>query len=340
MIPSPIFVVGPSRSGTTLTTDILGRHSQISTRGTIGLLRRIDAVRTKIGGATTGAAAAREAVLSQVRAYYTEFQDASAQAAMESLICNTGIASEVLAAPSHTEMSRIFLDGEAMYAGKSRWARHSTGGVYYLTGLFSGFPDAKVILCAREPLDCLVSYRDSFKRAARRNRTHEVERLRRLYHPVVTSLLWVASMRAAKRALERYPDRVLLSRYEDLVADPEASVRRICAFIGSDFEPGMLAIERNNSSDTVCARGIFATSVGRWRQSLAAADAFIAQKICAREMRRLGYSPVAIRPNMWEVARQVLSAPLFAFRALSANRRRRKSKLPDITRRIAAFVRG
>jgi hypothetical protein len=52
-----------------------------------------------------------------------------------------------------------------------------------------------------------------------------VERLQKLYHPVVTSLLWLASMRVVNRALERYASRVLLSRYEDLVADPIRGAR-------------------------------------------------------------------------------------------------------------------
>jgi len=336
---SPIFVVGTSRSGTTLTTEILGRHSQVSTRGSIGLLRRIDAVRRSAGGRLEEAAA-REAVLEQMRAFYAEYPDPPVQADLERLIGSANLSVKLLSAPGSAEMSRIFLDAEVAQARKLRWARHSTGSLFDLPGIFAEFPDARVILCVRQPLDYLVSYRDSFKRAARRHRVHEVERLRRLYHPVVTSLLWVASMRAARAAIDRYPDRVLLSRYEDLVADAKGSVRRICAFVGCEFEGGMLEIDRNNSSENVGDRGIFSSSVGRWQKSLSATDAYIAQKICAGEMRRLGYQCTPLRPRPADVVWRVMTTPLFAWRALRADRRRRTFRFPAIARRVAALVRG
>lgn len=339
MSSSPIFVVGASRSGTTLTTEILSRHSQISTRGAIALLKTLDNARRKTG-APVGEDAARDAVLHRVRAFYAEYKDPKAQADVEGLIRDTDVAGRLLAAGSYGEMSRIFLDAEIAYAGKRRWARHSTGSLFDLAGTFSGFPDAKVILCTRHPLDYLVSYRDSFKRAQRRDRGHEVERLRRLYHPLITSLLWVAGMRAARKALERHPGSVLLSRYEDLVTDPEGSIRRICAFVECEFERGMLEIDRNNSSENVSVPGIFPTSIGRWQKSLSPADAYIGQKICAGEMSRLGYPQTAISPNMQDVVWQILTTPVFAWRAARADQSWRRSRLPHITKRISALVRG
>jgi hypothetical protein len=42
-------------------------------------------------------------------------------------------------------------------------------------------------------------------------------------------------------ALQAQPDRYLLLRYEDLVAQPEAGIQRACALLGVDFDPAMLA---------------------------------------------------------------------------------------------------
>ncbi|NBC97307.1 MAG: hypothetical protein GVY27_13255 [Deinococcus-Thermus bacterium] len=55
----------------------------------------------------------------------------------------------------------------------------------------------------------------------------------------------VHELRRHERLLRRYRrDRVLTVRYETLVADPETELRRICAFAGLDFEPGMLEFHR------------------------------------------------------------------------------------------------
>jgi hypothetical protein len=338
MSNSPIFVAGTSRSGTTLTSEILGRHSRIFAPRSIDFLRSVDALRTQIGGHAT-TATARKAVLDRVGAFYSRSNDAPEQASVEQLIRTTDVARSMLSAHSLIEMCAIFLNAQATQVEKSRWVRHAPGTLYDLPRLFSLFPDAKVILCARNPLDYLVSYRDSFKRAERRNRIHEVRRLQKLYHPVITSLLWLASMRAARRALERYPDRVLLSRYEDLVADPEVQVRRICTFIGIEFEASMLAIAGNNSSEIVSRRGIFAISVGRWRDKLSEADAYIGQMICGREMRRLGYAPVSLRFDIAQVSWRILTTPFFACSALFANSNKRTSALSYLIKRLSPLVR-
>jgi hypothetical protein len=334
---SPIFVSGTSRSGTTLTSEILGRHAQIFAPGSIDFLRAIDALRKQIGGHVTKAAA-RDVMLDQVKAVCSRSHNA-AQARVEKLIRTTDVAKKMLSARSLIEMSTIFLNAQTAQAGKSRWVRHIPGSLYDLPGLFSLFPGAKIILCTRNPLDYLVSYRDSFRRAERRNRVHEMERLQKLYHPVITSLLWLASMRVASRALERYADRVLLSRYEDLVADPEAHVRRLCTFVGVEFDSTMLAIAGNNSSESISQSGIFATSVGRWRDSLSEADAYIGQMICGREMRRLGYATVALRLDIAQVSWRILTTPFFACSALLANSDKRTSTIAYLIKRLSPLVR-
>jgi hypothetical protein len=333
----PIFVAGTSRSGTTLTSKILSLHSQILAPGSMEFLKDIYAVREQMRGGIPEAAA-RETILAQVRAFYSRRNDLAEQARVEDIFLNMDIATRILSARSTLEMSKLLLDSQTTRAGKTCWVRHAPGGIIYdLPNLFSLFPDAKVILCVRNPLDYLVSYRDSFKRAERRNRVHEVDRLQKLYHPIVTSLLWVASVRVVSRALEHYASRVFLSRYEDLVADPEIQVRRLCAFIGVEFESAMLAVEGNNSSESVNRGGIFATSVGRWRDTLPEADAFISQLICGREMRSLGYTSVPLRADVAQISWRVITTPFFAWRALSANRSQRTSTMAYLAKRVSAF---
>lgn len=340
MSVSPVYVVGPSRSGTTLTTEIIGRHSRVLAQSAIALLREIDGLRVGLGDGVSPTEA-RGAVRDLISAYYVGYPDAATQAHLEDLVEHTDLAGRLLAARSHGEMLQILLDEAEASGKKSRWVQHSPGSVYRLAGIFARRPDAKVVLCVRHPLDYLVSYRDSFRRAERRNRPrHDVERLRKLYHPVITSLLWVSNVRAIRRAVGRHGEQVLVSRYEDLVADPEGGVRRICAFVGCEFEPTMLTISSNNSSETVTQSGIFASSVGRWRTGLTPSEAVIAQKICGREMERLGYAREPIPADMADVARQLLTTPLFAWRALRASQIWSSSRLRHVSRQISALVRG
>jgi hypothetical protein len=55
---------------------------------------------------------------------------------------------------------------------------------------------------------------------------------------------WIASARAAEAQAGR-ADRLFVA-YEQLAADPAATVARVCAFLGLPFEPGM--IERRDAA--------------------------------------------------------------------------------------------
>lgn len=46
------------------------------------------------------------------------------------------------------------------------------------------------------------------------------------------------------QALQQHPSRVLLLRYEDLTAQPQASLERVCAFLGVPFDEQMLHPDR------------------------------------------------------------------------------------------------
>lgn len=58
---------------------------------------------------------------------------------------------------------------------------------------------------------------------------------------------WVRLVRPRIAAYDGFdPDRRVRVRYEDLVADPDAALRRVCAAIGMEFEPGMAEYWRHD----------------------------------------------------------------------------------------------
>jgi len=54
---------------------------------------------------------------------------------------------------------------------------------------------------------------------------------------------WVGQIEATEALRRERPDEALLVRYEALATQPEETVRAVCAFLGLEFEPGMLAYE-------------------------------------------------------------------------------------------------
>ncbi len=57
---------------------------------------------------------------------------------------------------------------------------------------------------------------------------------------------WAANNAAVIARLERSPERSLLLKYEDLIVQPEAEMRRACAFFETAYQPEMLTYYQRN----------------------------------------------------------------------------------------------
>ena len=159
-------------------------------------------------------------------------------------------------------------------------------------------------------------------------------RLRKLYHPVITSIIWRKSNSALMRASKAHPQSITISRYEDLINDPEGSLGHLCDFIGERFELQMVETDFSNSSNEGLETGIFKTGVGRWSGQLSDVDVFLAQVICRKLMLHYHYRPAPAHPHSLSLTGTVLSTPIKLIRALHANRAIRGPLLPYLWKRI------
>jgi tetratricopeptide (TPR) repeat protein len=124
------------------------------------------------------------------------------------------------------------------------------------------FPNARVIHCRRNPIDtCLSIYTNQF--STRWEFCSDRGDLAFYYRQ------YVSLMDHWRSALP--PDRLLDVDYEELIADPERSARRLIAFCGLDWEPACLQPEHNRdrvrtASAWQARQPVYANSVERWRR--------------------------------------------------------------------------
>lgn len=125
------------------------------------------------------------------------------------------------------------------------------------------FPDAKIVLALRDPRDVVLScFRRRFEMSANMYELLTLEDAARFYASV---------MDLANVCLEKFSLAARISRYEDLVAGLEGSMRGLCAFLDVTYEPGMLDFERTvrqraiaTPSGKQLARGL-QSGAGQWR---------------------------------------------------------------------------
>lgn len=325
---SPVFVVGPPRSGTTLTARLLGGLPDLFMPGETHFLEDIYRRRESAAGLSQRL----PYILTGLRTLYGRFNEPADQQRIDTLWEAGAFEPQLSRCRTYREVFEAFMTLQAMSAGKRRWGNQVPRDVFELDTIFGMFPDARVIACIRDPRDFLVSYRDKWTIST------EGARLRRLYHPVLTSYLWKASARAILDGKSRFASAVHVLRYEDLVGEPASHLQRLCAFIGEEFDPQVLHTQFSNSSTGERFTGIATRSAGRWRADLPAEDAYFAQRICGPVMERFGYTPVKLAPDRLKAARIALATPARAISALSANRAKRGPTLPYLVRRIRALV--
>jgi hypothetical protein len=110
---------------------------------------------------------------------------------------------------------------------------------------------------------------------------------------VRTTMAWLRAARLHRQYLRRLGNRYLLVRYEDLVADPERELRRVCELIGVPFDESMIAdidvVGSSFSADRHAGSGFDQERVTRWRQEIPRLWLGWFRVMAGRELRRFGY---------------------------------------------------
>jgi hypothetical protein len=175
---------------------------------------------------------------------------------------------------------------------KDRYGDKTPVYVYEIDAIAELFEEARFVHVIRDGRDVACSFMGQ-------------ERMRP-NGPVEAALLWRERVEAALEAGGRLgPDRYLELRYEDLLADPERELRRLCEFVELEYDPSMLGYRERAEELTRFDggserhRGVFmppTRGLRRWQDDLSA-DAVEAFELVAGDLlERLSY------PRATEVA--------------------------------------
>lgn len=142
-----------------------------------------------------------------------------------------------------------------LYAGeKPRRGEKTPSHVFHVPTLLSWFPDARVVHIIRDLRAVYVSQQKKKmkQKGEKITRRHQlVRRNRRLHEYYVMANIsahWVRVAQLDGIYRRAFPDRYLSLRYEDFVVDPETNLSRICSFCGIDYSSDMLSQVFVNSS--------------------------------------------------------------------------------------------
>lgn len=225
--------------------------------------------------------------------------------------------SEFSAGDDHSYF-RLFLLLGSQYAesvGKPRWGDKSLNSERDAGRVLDAYQGAAMIHVMRDPRDRHASV--VRHRGGRRGGVFG------------STAVWLLSAQLAARNTDRFPGRYLVVRYEDLVDDPEQTLRQICGFIGEPFDPRMLTVDHRDSAGGQTRREFSRGSIGRYEVDVPAREVALMERVLGAEMARLGYRPASGRKLRWVerlrleiLDRPVAAAFVIVWRPLSAFKRR------------------
>jgi len=331
---SHIFIVGNSRSGTTLTSNILKSHPQVYGFGEIHFFEQLwkpedsieldwqDAV--KLGARLLGIARESRLLLNKPERYDEEASLMLAENENKQM--------------SHVNVYKAFLLYETTRHGKQIPCEQTPRYIFYLKEILQLFPDARVIVLARDPRDILLSQKNKWKQYWSSNDGIHIKEMLRTwsnYHPVLLSQMWKQAMRAASHFSN--DSRVKWVYFEDLVKNSEQVVTEVCDFLGLDFDKKMLEVPASRSTlakNDNSSKGVSSAPIARWKNKLPDTDIFWCQKIAREQMEDLGYEIEDRNVNPVALLYSAILFPVKAVISLSLNASQSKNIIGSIRRRL------
>jgi len=261
-----VVVLGVSRSGTTLLKAMLDAHSQLAIPSESYFLPQL--------WDRHGERPDRDAFvedlsrLERVREWGVDPEDVRAR-----------LSERPTFAEAIQSIYRVYAESRR----KPRFGEKTPLYMQHLDVLERAFPDARYVHIVRDGRDAALSLL-----AMTRRPRFNLSRPRRAGD---FACAWAREVRAAQRFGRTHA--YLELRYEDLVAEPESRLREICAFLGLEYEPGMLEYHRREDPALYADHPRLAQppvrDVRSWRKEMKPADAALFEAIAGDLLSELGY---------------------------------------------------
>ncbi len=332
-----VFVVGNSRSGTTMMGRVLGQHSAIFTFEELHFFEQLWSPQKGIVSIPIAQAIQLAARLFAIQRH-GYYRQGNPQDYIDEAKVVISDLSDPITAPHVFE---AFLKYETGRQGKTISCDQTPRNVYYLQEILELYPRAFVVNMIRDPRAVLLSQKNKWRRrffdVHRELPLKQILRIWANYHPLTMSLLWRSGIQAGDH-LAHHP-RILQVKFEGLVVAPEEAVRRICAFLGIEFQLGMLDVPQVGSSnrpDRLDRKGIDSSVADSWKRgALNETEIFISQSLTKRGMIRHRYEFAGTRPNPFALAYYGVTWGLKLGLAFLLNIRRAQNIFEAIRRRLA-----
>ena len=285
----PFFVLGAQRSGTTMMRLMLNSHRRLAVPHETVFVTQFFRKLESYGD--LGKAENRRRLLDDI-ADHTLVKRGKLIPDKEAVLAQEP--------SSYGEFIDAIMTTYAESHGKARWGDKTPYYTPDIDVLNQIFPRAKFIQVLRDGRDVALSQRD-------------IGWLSNNSFALAQDWSWKTTV-CHKVGRSLGPGRYLELRYEDLVREPEASLRKACAFLGEEFDPQMLhyheAAKQVVPAESLqwhqnSVRPPDASKIFAWKNDLPKTDQIIFEEVAGDTLEYFGYERAPINPSFFTKLRKI-----------------------------------
>lgn len=290
---SVVFIVGASRSGTTLLQMSLNAHPALSICGEFHFFDQICNFKKDIPSLSKK---------QNVEIFSSQLLKAYGMQYIRDAETVVDYASNTLSAMEEPERSyESFFNALINYykieSNADLGGEKTPETVRYLEDLLILYPNARIIHIIRDPRAVVAS-------------------LLRLPHNSKSILIhaatWRSDVYAGLRFTNQRPDKCKPVLYENLVANPKVVLEELCVFIGVPFDEKMMSYQasaesmiKNEPWKSGTLKGVYDSSISKWKNELGPENICLVELVTSKILKRLGYRKLGCQHKI----RAILSLP-------------------------------
>ena len=317
-----IFVVGSSRSGTTMMGRALNNHKDIFTFKEIHFLGWLCS-KNDINNFIDK----QDAILLLSKLFAIQKDGIFLKKNPKQFTRKSEAILSDVAEIKSIEVYERFLQTITNENGYSISCEQTPKNIFYIQELLSHFPHAKIVHMVRDSRDVLRSEKNKWKRrflGASKIPLKEAIRSYMNYHPITSAKFWNSAVLHGNK-MEENP-RVIKIKFEELLQNPKEKIMELCNFIGVEFDKNMLEVPNIGSSTATDKKGelrIDSSKMEKWKEGgLSTAEIYLSQIFTKDRMQANGYElKNFIIPPIFCIF-YLITFPIKAFVALILNLKR------------------
>lgn len=301
-----VFIVGPSRSGTSVLAEALGKHPEVTATEELHYYNLLKPAAERSNDDKRIVLAKLDAIQNEKRFFEIKNGDGV------DLSCAPDVDSFATGGAALPE----FFQQMAEENNTPLIVEQTPMNLYYVDEIRKDFPEGLFVLMKRDPRAILASQKARWKVGARGQRHHperDLKRFRRAGHPLLQMLLLRKTLKLAA-SLENEP-YVHCVVYENLVLEPEKTLSDLTQFLALDYISAMVQVSDKGSSHAKEAGrvGFDSGRLESWRATLNSTEIWLIERFFEAH---LSLPKTDLRPSIKHLLTLVASFPWSTISAL------------------------